>query len=182
MCRNTWLLRLHLARCLRFRFLICWFLIADFRDFMIAKVWSYDIWPTAGGCGPAWSQWLNHNPTDHWRLCLRYPMLSVLICKAVTREIWPLPGVLDGDRADSSRQRRWFLGGWLLPGILTTIALIHGDEKQEFPTMTELSRGMEELRYAFDFYMQSNNMGDLTLTRGFLWESWFMMTEMHFRF
>jgi len=51
------------------------------------------------------------------------------------------------------------------------IALIHGDEEQEFPTMTELSRGMEKQRYAFGFYMQSNNMGDLTLTRGFLWES-----------
>ena len=48
--------------------------------------------------------------------------LSVLTCKAVTRETSPLPGVFDAD-------------------------LIHNDEEQES---------------AFGFYMQSNNIGDLT--------------------
>jgi len=43
-----------------------------------------------------------------------------------------------------------------LPGILTMTELIYGDEEQVF---------------AFSFYMQSNNMRDLTLARDFRWQS-----------
>ena len=59
---------------------------------------------------------------DRQDVILRYPMLSVLTCKAVTRETSPLPGVFDAD-------------------------LIHNDEEQES---------------AFGFYMQSNNIGEIS--------------------
>ena len=55
-------------------------------------------------------------------------LLSVFTCKAVTWDISPLPGTSDAE-------------------------LICDDEEQEFPTMTELILGIEELRYAFSFYM-----------------------------
>jgi len=49
--------------------------------------------------------------------------LSVLTCKAITREISSLPGVSDNNRADSWRRRR--------TGILMMTALIHGTEERD---------------------------------------------------
>ena len=70
--------------------------------------------------------------------------LSVLTCKAITREISSLPGVSDNNRADSWRWRR---------------RGISDDDGAD-----SWHRGT---RFCLGFDMQSNNMGDLTLTGGF---------------
>ena len=65
-------------------------------------------------CTRAW--WHGCNPMFFPRMTELIGTAFGFTCKAITWEISSLPGVFDGDRANSWRWGRQFLGGWTLPG------------------------------------------------------------------